>query len=229
MSPRSRALATALTAALALAACSGTPEVVEPEQAGTGGSTTDGGVSPTTKTSTTTSSDGDDDSASGTDDDDATSGTAAATTSATGGATSPARPAEEVNRAGMAAVQRAEESVEGVAFQLDDVDDDGSWRVDVAVGPDEVEVTVSADGSEVLGSRPGGQLDDDDAAGLAAATIPLRQAIELALAEEGGALEDVELDREDGSFVWTVTVDRDGDDQDVHVDVARGEVVRVDR
>ncbi len=73
-------------------------------------------------------------------------------------------------------------------------------------------------------------LDDDDRAGLEAATTTLGEAVETALAEVGGTLDDVELDEEDGTWVWSVSVDRtdDGDDVEVHVDAATGEVVRVE-
>lgn len=219
MTPR-RVLAFVAATALALAGCSGAPEVTEPDAVSQPVSTPES-VEPTG-----------DGSAGATSETEAPS--PATTTTDAGespGATStapPTRDAATVNQGALAAIQRAEESAEGVAFQLDD-QDDGSWRVEVAVGNAEVEVTVSADGSQVVGTRERGQLDADDAAGVAAATVSMRQAVETALQPGDGMVEEVELDREGTGFEWVVHLDRRDDDIDVHIDVTTGQVLRTDR
>lgn len=209
----------AVAAALALAGCSEVPEVTEPEPVGTASPAPADAGDPGTAWATTatdlpttapapTTRDG-------------------ATGTASGEGAPPALDPQAVNRAALTALQRAEEAAEGVAYQLDRRDD-GSWRVDVAVGAAEVEVTVAADGSQVVSRLDRGPLDADDAAGVAAATVPARRAVETALQGDDGFVEEVELDREGAGFRWVVHLERPDDDLEVHVDVTTGEVLRVD-
>ncbi|WP_131103925.1 PepSY domain-containing protein [Ornithinimicrobium sufpigmenti] len=125
------------------------------------------------------------------------------------------------------AIQTAEEEAGGTAYAIDDQDDDGSWEVDVVVGDRSVEVTVGADGS-VVGTEDD-DLDDDDRAGVDAATITLSEAIEQAVGEVGGHLDEAELDEDDGSHFWDVSLDGTdrGDDIEVTVSVT-GEVLEIE-
>lgn len=141
-----------------------------------------------------------------------------------------AAPAPESADAALAAIATAEQEAGGTAYELDDQDDDGTWEVDVAVGDRSVEVTVSADGSEVVRTDDDGRLDGDDRRALDAATTGLVDAITTALAEVDGTLDDVELDDEGGTFAWEVSIDEQGGgDVEVYVDVTTGKVLRVDR
>lgn len=160
------------------------------------------------------------------DDDDDNDDDPAATTIAAGSA--PAGAAGDLTVLGLAAIAGAEAETGGVAFGIDDQDDDGTWEVDVRVGDQHVEVTMSADGQTVE-STGEDDLDDDYRAGLDQATITLAEAIERATAEVGGTLDDAELDEDDGRYAWDVTVDApDRDDVDVKIDVATGEIIEVD-
>ena len=109
----------------------------------------------------------------------------------------------------------------------DEEDEDGSWEVDVAVDDRSVEVVVDASG--VVVRTDNDDLDEDDRAGLEAATISLSEAIELAIAEVGGYLDDVGLEEEDGEHYWEVALDGtdQGDDVEVKVSVT-GEIVDID-
>src|SRR5690606_33180100 len=99
---------------------------------------------------------------------------------------------------------------------------------DVAVGNRSVEVTVSADGTQVL-ELDDDDLDDEDRRGLESAQLTILDAIGNALAERPGTLDDVELGDERGTFAWEVTIDTESrDDVDVYVEVTNGEIVRVD-
>lgn len=158
--------------------------------------------------------DGDDD----TDDADDTAG-------ATGGAA-----AGDLTASGLAAIEAAEADQDGTAVEIDDQDDDGTWEVTVRIGDRTVEVTVGADG-EVAGTDDEDDLDAEDIAALDAATTTLAEAIETAVAQTGGVLDDAELDEEDGTYVWKVSVDgtdAGDDDVEVHVDTVSGEVVKTD-
>lgn len=129
----------------------------------------------------------------------------------------------------LAAIQTAETEAGGTAYEIDDQDDDGTWEVDVRVEDHSVEVTVSADGTEVLETEQD-DLDGDDRAALDAATITLSEAIELSIAEVGGVLDDAELEDEDDGqpHHWEVSVDTDSrDDIDVLVSVT-GEILGTD-
>lgn len=129
-----------------------------------------------------------------------------------------------------AAISTAEEDAGGTAYEVDDQDDDGTWEIDVAVGDRSIEVTVTSDGAEVVGTDDDDDLDDDDRRALDAATITIQDAITTALNEVPGTFDDAELDEEDGSFHWEISIDAtDGDDDvEVYVDVESGDVVRVD-
>lgn len=126
-----------------------------------------------------------------------------------------------------AAIGLAEAEAGGTAFEVDREDDHGEgWEVSVAVGEEEVDVHVDLAGTEVLGTDRDDDLDPDERAALAAAGITLADAIRTALAEVDGVLEDVDLDAEDGTPVWEVSIEHDAE---VHVEVATGEVRRVER
>lgn len=126
------------------------------------------------------------------------------------------------------AVSSAEDEAGGTAFEID-LEDDGEWEVSVAVGEEEVQVRVSADGSEVLDSRSDGTLDRDELAALEVATVPITEAVATALGEVGGTFDDADLDDDGGTVSWTVTIDRDGDDDvEVYVDIASGEILEIE-
>lgn len=151
-----------------------------------------------------------------------------ATTSDDGGAPATGDDATDATTEDVyAAIGLAESEAGGTAFEVDR-EDDGTegWEVSVAVGDEEVDVDVDLAGTEVLGTDRDDDLDDDERAALAAATITLADAIRTALAEVDGVLDDVELDEEDGTGVWEVSV---GDDTEVYIDVATGDVLRVDQ
>lgn len=140
----------------------------------------------------------------------------------------PDRDAGDVTAQALQAIQVAEAEAGGTAYEIDDQDDDGSWEVDVAAGDRSVEVTVGADGT-VTETEDDDDLDGDDRAGLDAATITLSEAIELAVDEVGGHLDDAELDEDDGTHYWEVSLDGTdrGDDVEVKVSVT-GEVLETD-
>lgn len=205
--------ALALTLALALSACGGDD------------TTDSNGVNAQETTSQAPASG----TASSTDDDDDTSDDADHTSDdAQGSAAGTGADAAGLSAAGLAAITVAEEETGGTAYEIDDQDDDGSWEVQVRIGDAAQEVQIGADG-EFLGTEDD-DLDADDRDALDAATLTLAEAIETAVAEVGGQLDDAELETEDGTYVWKVSLDGtdDGEDVDVHVDTASGEVVKVD-
>ncbi|MGC0251654.1 PepSY domain-containing protein [Pseudactinotalea sp. Z1748] len=145
----------------------------------------------------------------------------------------PAETATEESTAGtggdhsgvLAAIDLAESETGGTAFEVDDADG-GNWEIYVASESDEIEVLVSPDGTEVLESEREGSLDDEDRAGLEAATITISEAIEIAAEHGTGSIDDVKLDDEDGgTFAWEVTFT---DDVEVYINVADGEILRVE-
>lgn len=214
-----------MTAALALALAVGLTACGSDEEAGDGVTVGSPSASETTTDATTPVTDDADeaDDADDTDDDTGTSDD-------DGTGSSHASGSADVTAAALEAVATAEAEAGGTAYAVDDQDDDGGWEVDVATADRSVEVTVSADGLTVVGTEED-DLDDDDRAVVEAAETTLREAVEAAVAEVGGVLDDAELDEEDGSPVWEVTLDRtDGgdDDVDVRVDAVTGDVSRDD-
>jgi len=202
--------ALALTLALGLSACGSddTPTTESPEEgvavetpAGTGDDSPD----------TTTSAD----EATSTDESTAT------------GTTTPADPDADLTDIALTAIRTAEAEAGGEAYEIDDIDDDGTWEVDVRVGDRSVEVTVDSEGTTVLETEDD-DLDGEDRAALDAATVTLTEAIEIAIDEAGGVLDDAELETDDGRQAWEITVDTgEHDDLEVLVSVT-GDVIKVD-
>ncbi|SOC52531.1 PepSY domain-containing protein [Ornithinimicrobium cerasi] len=220
---RTLTAALALTLSLSLAACGSADQ----EGAGV---TTEQTTSAETTSAETTSDDADDTS----DDADDTSDDAEDTSDDADdtGDTTTGAGGEDLTATALAAIATAEAEAGGTAYEIDDQDDDGTWEVDVAVDDRSVEVTVSADGATVEATEDD-DLDEDDRAALDAATITLVDAITTAVTEVDGVLDDAELEEEDGSFFWEVSVDRTSngagdDDVEVRVDVTTGDVVEVD-
>ncbi len=152
---------------------------------------------------------------------DATEGPPVATSP---GSTPDAAPATQDATSALAAVELAEAEAGGTAFALDREDE--GWQVSVAVGSEEVDVDVDPSGTEILGTEPDDDLDDDERTALDAATTRLADAVRSALAETGGTLEDAELTEEDGTVAWEVGL---ADGVEVYVEAGTGAVLRVDR
>ena len=141
--------------------------------------------------------------------------------------TSPSAPMAPEHRtaAGLLAIATAEKKAGGTAYAIDDPDRDNTWEVDVATGTISVEVEVSADGTEVVRTQED-DLDADDRRALADATVSITQAVERTVAKSGGALDDAELDEDDGRHHWSVTVLVDGAETDYRVGTLDGKVVQ---
>lgn len=120
----------------------------------------------------------------------------------------------------LAAIAAAEEEAGGTAYEVDDQDEDGTWEIDVSTGDRSVEVEVASDGTATAGEEE--DLDDDDRAGLEAAKVDLAQAITTALEEVDGTFDEAELEKEQDAHHWKVSIDVNGDDRDVLVDVVTG-------
>lgn len=212
---RTLTAALALALAVGLSACGSADDTVEGVDA-----QTPGGALTTEEATTPASEDTSEGAGTTTDAAEETSSSAAADDSSAG---------EDLTAIALRAIDTAEEEAGGTAYEIDDQDRDGTWEVDVAVDGRSVEVTVSEDGSSVVRTEDD-DLDDDDRAGLAAATITLQDAIRLAVDEVGGVLDDAELEEDDGTHSWQVEVDGTdrGDDVEVNVSV-EGEVLSVER
>lgn len=201
----------ALALALTLSACGG-------DAPADGGSSV---TAPSTSTSSPTATE----SSSPSDDDNSTTPTDSATSAPADGGTGTST--DDRTASGLAAITTAESETGGVAYAIDDSDDDGGWEVTVRTGDSSVEVRVGADGA-VVGTEPD-DLDGDDRQILDGVQITLVQAIEAAVAETGGVLDDADLsDDDDDQASVEVTVDTaDRTDVDVHLDPVTGEVLRV--
>lgn len=139
----------------------------------------------------------------------------------------PADPAggevDDVTAAALTAIQTAESETGGIAYAIDDEDDDSRWEVEVSLDGLEVEVTLSADGTTVESTADDDDLDADERQALQDMQVTLIEGIELAYAEFGGVLDDAELDEEDGRWTWEI--DLGGANDDIHVDIMTGEIV----
>jgi|GEM_PF-5585591 len=127
---------------------------------------------------------------------------------------------------GLSAIALAEAETGGAAYALDD--EDGGWQVDVADGDRSVEVTTNGAGTEVTGTESG-DLDGEDRDALDATQVSMSEAVQRVVGQSGGALQDAELDVDDGAAHWSVGVTLpEGGDQDFTVSLETGEVSQDD-
>lgn len=144
-------------------------------------------------------------------------------------ATEGAQDPEARNAGAIQALSTAADAVSGTPYEIDDADDDQVWEVDVMVGERTHEVKVSRDGRNVVGQEKD-DADDEDVRRLQGAGLSLAQAIERALNEVPGTLDDAELDDDNNQAVWKVEIDTpEKQDVEVLIKVADGQVVRVER
>jgi uncharacterized membrane protein YkoI len=168
--------------------------------------------------------------------------TAPAGTESGGPASSLARSGEL--SAALAAVETAEQEAGGTAYDLDfdeadddDDDDDDDrddaddlreahWSVSGFDGDREWEVHVSEDGASVLGTEED-RADDDDRREAEAASVTLVEALETAVGDTPGTVDDASLDEEGGTLAWEISIYPEGQDRstDVYVDAESGEIV----
>lgn len=128
---------------------------------------------------------------------------------------------DDLTASAIQAIRAAEAEVGGTAYEIDDIDDDGIWEIDVMVNDRSIEVEVSTDGT-VVRVDDDDDMDSDDRAGLESAQIDIAEAIQIAVTEFGGALDEAELDDEGGVWVWEVSLRGHGD---VDIDIQTGEIV----
>ena len=111
---------------------------------------------------------------------------------------------------------------DGVITELDT--DDSYYEIYVYDGETEWELEVDRESFEIIDTEDDG-IDSDDQEKAEAVEIDFVEAL-VAAADEGGAMADeAELDTEDGTVVWEIALTND---VEVYVDVASGEVVKVD-
>jgi uncharacterized membrane protein YkoI len=124
------------------------------------------------------------------------------------------------------AVQTAEDENGGTAHSLD-FDDRGQWEVTVLADGTEWEYDISADGSTIEQTDEDSEDDADDQRELDEAQVSLIEALEIALEDTPGTIDDIDLDEDDGTLRWDVTIHIDGtnDEQEIDVDAVSGEVL----
>lgn len=127
-----------------------------------------------------------------------------------------------------AAVETAESEVDGRLLELERDTEDGEeiWEAEVAAGDEEYEFDISLDGTEVLSSETE-PLEDKHRDELDAASVEATDAIETAIGEVGGTIDEIELDDHAGTIVWEVDVlpEGNGSTEEVIIDAASGEVI----
>ncbi|GAA4723012.1 hypothetical protein GCM10023216_10540 [Isoptericola chiayiensis] len=214
--------ALALAAVLALSGCTGDDDAT-PGEAVTLPSASESADEPTAEESSAEDGAADDD---GSDDGGADDDGADDSDGGAGGAGGDDSAPTDRTTTGLSAIALAEAETGGAAYALDD--EDGGWQVDVADGDRSVEVTTNAAGTEVTGTESG-DLDGEDRDALDATQVSLSEAVQRVVGQSGGALQDAELDVDDGAAHWSVGVTLpDGGDQDFTVSLETGEVSQDD-
>lgn len=124
------------------------------------------------------------------------------------------------------AIGTAEAERDGIAIELD-YDESGEWKIDVVAGDESAEVTVSADGDEVLSVGTAEPLDADDQAEFGESQVSLYEALKIATGQVPGTIQEAGLTTRDGVVVWEVDVraDDSGDSTTVFVDAETSDVV----
>ena len=114
---------------------------------------------------------------------------------------------------------------DGVITEFEDNTDDGGYvEVFVYDGSTEWELEVDSETFDIIDTEDDG-IDADDEEEAQAVEIDIADALQTAEEESGGQPHEGELDTEDGTVVWEFEMDND---VEVYVDVATGDVVKVD-
>lgn len=129
--------------------------------------------------------------------------------------------------AASAAIDTAEAENGGTAHHID-WDDNEHWEIDV-IGDREWEYHVSADGSSVEETDED-DVDGDDQREVEQAEVSLLEALETALEDTPGTIDDAELDEDDGTLHWEVGIYADGssDSTDIRIDAQSGDITGSD-
>ncbi|MDR5711634.1 PepSY domain-containing protein [Nesterenkonia flava] len=118
-----------------------------------------------------------------------------------------------------------EEYPDGVITEFqDNTDDDGYVEIFVYDGETEWELEVDSESFQIIDTEDDG-IDDDDREKAEAVEIEIAEAIQTAEDEAGAEPYQGELDTEDGTVVWEIELTNG---TEVYVDVATGDVVKVD-
>lgn len=148
--------------------------------------------------------------------------TAAATPHASS-PTTPLPPLSARNQIALAAIQTAEQAVNGTAIEIDS--DYRRWEVDVLVDWTEHEIDISADGQTVL-RQENSDADTDDFRRLSAVRRFMTEAIRTAVTRTPGDIAEVSLQTVEGTVAWDVTIEtQPGQFAYVRVNAASGEVL----
>lgn len=127
------------------------------------------------------------------------------TTAPTTATAASATPGRDDDDPVFAAIEAALAAYQGAIVVDIDRDDGDAYDIDVVMGDDQVELEVTADGTVREDEREG---DDDDVREARAATVSASDAIRQALEQHPeGALDELELDEEDGVLRWEVDLD----------------------
>lgn len=127
----------------------------------------------------------------------------------------------------LAAIEAAEAQTGGTAYEIEENDDDGIWEIDVAKQAHSVEIEVKP--NRDVTEQGGSDLHAEAREGLDHAEIDLGTAVDTAMSEVEGALEEAGLLEIDGQHYGKVIIDtaateEEDDDHRVLVDVTDGGV-----
>ena len=128
------------------------------------------------------------------------------------------------------AIDTAEKEIGGKVVDLDWDDDKSGWEVEVYKGGKIHEIKIAADGSKIIERDDVENADADDRREYDAIKTDIRKAIETALKDTPGSLDDVSVDEEQGQIMWEVEIYPEGGGSDVtiYIDVKSGKILKKD-
>lgn len=126
------------------------------------------------------------------------------------------------------AIDTAEKEIGGKVVDLDWDDDKSGWEVEVYKGGKIHEIKIVADGSKIIERDDVENADADDRREYDAIKTDIRKAIETALKDTPGSLDDVSVDEEQGQIMWNVEIypEGGGSDVDIYIDVKSGKILK---
>lgn len=128
------------------------------------------------------------------------------------------------------AIDTAEKEIGGKVVDLDWDDDKSGWEVEVYEGGKVHELKIAADGSKIIERDDVENADADDRRQYDAIKTDIRKAIETALKDTPGSLDDVSVVEEQGQIMWNVEIypEGGGSDVDIYIDVMSGKILKRD-
>ncbi|MFC2947962.1 PepSY domain-containing protein [Virgibacillus sediminis] len=116
-----------------------------------------------------------------------------------------------------------------VEVELDEDDGVSYYEMELENGKAEHEIYVHAYTGEVLKTESDGDDDDDREGEFPSDILTTEQAVEIAQAEVDGTVTEMEVDEDDGRYVYEIELGTDNGETELTIDAVTGDVLEIEQ